>query len=241
MPRTTPGAAALIALCLAGAVLPAGSVRAQGGLAPDDAAPMTGEPEEVAPLRDPRASNAAYVAAYQRYRRGDVSGALQATTQALQKTPKDVQLRFLQGILFDATGRHDDAIAVFRGLNEDFPELPEPYNNLAVMYAAQGRLDEARAALDSAIRALPGYPLAHENLGDIYLRMALREYQRSADLPGAAASARTKATQSRALMERLVPAAAGTSAPAPATSTRPPAPAAAPAPAPSDPATTRAR
>ncbi len=33
---------------------------------------------------------------------------------------------------------------MFRGLIEDYPELPEPYNNLAVIYAQQGEYDSAR-------------------------------------------------------------------------------------------------
>ena len=39
----------------------------------------------------------------------------------------------------------------FEQLTEDFPELPEPYNNLAVLYAADGQLDRARAALELAL------------------------------------------------------------------------------------------
>jgi tetratricopeptide (TPR) repeat protein len=50
-------------------------------------------------------------------------------------------------------------MAVFSKLTEDYPELPEPYNNLAVLYAQQKQYDKARTALEMAIRIHPGYAL----------------------------------------------------------------------------------
>jgi Flp pilus assembly protein TadD len=57
-------------------------------------------------------------------------------------------------------------------LIEDYPELPEPYNNLAVLYAQQKQFDKARTALEMAIRIHPGYATAYENLGDLHSRLA---------------------------------------------------------------------
>lgn len=65
-------------------------------------------------------------------------------------------------------------------MTEDFPELPEPYNNLAVLHAASGQIDRARELLETALRHDPSYFTAHENLGDIYVRLALRAYERAA-------------------------------------------------------------
>ncbi len=78
--------------------------------------------------------------------------------------------------------RDDEAIAAFTELTETYPELPEPYNNLAALYAKQGRYAEARAALETATKANPGYGLAFENLGDLYLRMADQAYRRAQSL-----------------------------------------------------------
>ena len=73
-------------------------------------------------------------------------------------------------------------IAVFTKLSEDYPELPEPYNNLAVLYASQGQYDKARAALEMAIRTNPSYATAHENLGDVYAKLASQAYSKALQL-----------------------------------------------------------
>ena len=69
-------------------------------------------------------------------------------------------------------GRTDEAIAALSGLVADFPELPEPWNNLAVMYAQKGDYESARVALESAIRRRARWAVAQENLGDVYARLA---------------------------------------------------------------------
>ena len=73
-------------------------------------------------------------------------------------------------------------MATFRALIEDYPELPEPYNNLAVLYAQRGEYESARVALETAVKAAPDWWVAHENLGDIYARLAAAEYDRAAKL-----------------------------------------------------------
>jgi tetratricopeptide (TPR) repeat protein len=70
-------------------------------------------------------------------------------------------------------------MVIFRQLNQDYPELPEPYNNLAVLYAGQGDLDKARIALEMAIRTNPSYAAAHENLGDVLLQLASQSYAKA--------------------------------------------------------------
>ena len=75
---------------------------------------------------------------------------------------------------------------------EDMPELPEPYNNLAVLYAAKGRYDDARRVLETAVQANPDYALARENLGDLYARLAAREYEQAAKLAPKSAAPREK-------------------------------------------------
>ena len=93
-----------------------------------------------------------------------------------------------------------------------FPELPEPHNNLAVLYAARGDLDRARAALDEAVRALPSYALAHENLGDIHLRLAERAYERATRADSANRAARAKLVLARELIAKVSPAGTGSAA-----------------------------
>jgi tetratricopeptide (TPR) repeat protein len=86
----------------------------------------------------------------------------------------------------------DDAIKVFTALTNDYPELPEPYNNLAVLYANQGQYDKARQALELAIRTHPSYATAHENLGDIYAKMASQAYDRALKLDHGNSATQTK-------------------------------------------------
>ncbi|RBJ75908.1 hypothetical protein C3L29_032405, partial [Pseudomonas sp. MWU12-2534b] len=76
----------------------------------------------------------------------------------------------------------DDASAEFVAVAQAYPELPEPYNNLAALYAKHGRYDEARTALVTATQSNPSYSLAYENLGDLYLRLAAESYKRAQSL-----------------------------------------------------------
>src|SRR3546814_8685917 len=76
--------------------------------------------------------------------------------------------------------------------SRDYPQLPEPYNNLAVLYAAQGDYDKARDALQAAIAKHPSYATAHENLGDIYAALAGAAYSKAATLDTADQAVRRK-------------------------------------------------
>ena len=102
--------------------------------------------------------------------------------QMLAVKPKDPQLRFLKGVVLTESGRTAEAIDIFISLSTDYPELAEPYNNLAVIYAGQGRYDKARVALEAAIRGNPSYATAYENLGDAYARLAAQAYARGQQL-----------------------------------------------------------
>jgi Flp pilus assembly protein TadD len=115
-------------------------------------------------------------------RAGQHTEALDKADQYLAGKPRDPQMRFLKGVIQTETGRTAEAMATFTRLTEEFPELPEPYNNLAVLYAGQNQFDKARAALEMAIRTNPSYATAHENLGDVYARLAIQSYNRTAQL-----------------------------------------------------------
>ena len=127
--------------------------------------------------------------------------ALAIADQALKTQPTDADLRFVRGLALVSLQRPDEAEAAFRGLTQDYPELPEPYNNLAWVLAARGDLDGARMALDEAVRALPDYALAHENLGDILIRLAARHY---GDAHRLATGTNRTITESTAIKLRLV-------------------------------------
>jgi len=116
------------------------------------------------------------------HRTGNHADALAMADSALAANPKDAQMRFLKGVILAESRRSAEAIAVFQGLTEDFPELPEPYNNLAALHAGQGDYERARVALEQALRSNPGYATAHENLGDVHAMLASRAYARASAL-----------------------------------------------------------
>jgi Flp pilus assembly protein TadD len=112
-------------------------------------------------------------------RAGQTVEATQRLERALGTDPRNAELRFLKAVMLAEAGRGNEAAEIYTRLTQEYPELPEPYNNLAVLQAAQGRLDEAREALETALRNDPGYAVAQENLGDIYVRLAARAYERA--------------------------------------------------------------
>jgi Flp pilus assembly protein TadD len=115
-------------------------------------------------------------------RQGKSQEALAKADAYIAGKPRDPQMRFLRGVILTEQGKQADATAVFTQLTQDFPELPEPYNNLAALYAAQSQFDKARAALEMAIKLNPSYATAHENLGDVYARLAGQSYGRAQQL-----------------------------------------------------------
>lgn len=115
-------------------------------------------------------------------RAGKLAEAMTKVDQHLAAKPRDPQMRFLKGVIQRDAGKTNDAIATFTRLTEDYPELPEPYNNLAVLYAGQSQFDKARTALEMAIRTNPSYATAHENLGDVYAKLASQAYNKALQL-----------------------------------------------------------
>ena len=101
--------------------------------------------------------------------------------EANRATPgTDVQLMFMQARLFTEMKRLTEAEAIYQRMTMRFPELPEPWNNLAALYVRRDELDQARRALEQAIMINPKYAVAQANLGDVQMSLALRAYQRAA-------------------------------------------------------------
>ncbi len=115
-------------------------------------------------------------------RAGQFQAAVDKANTVLVSKPKDALARFLKGVSLTELGKTNDAIAIFQSITEDNPELPEPYNNLAVLYASKGQFEKARTALELAIQTHPSYSTAHENLGDVYAKLASQAYDRALQL-----------------------------------------------------------
>jgi tetratricopeptide (TPR) repeat protein len=141
------------------------------------------------------------------YRKGEYDSALERTDAWLKSRPKDARGRFLRGMILTQQKKSDDAVRVYAELMQDFPELPEPYNNLAVIYAERGDLDKARNLLESAIRANARFSAAHENLGDIHTRLAAAAYEQALKLDAANKNIAAKLKAVNDLMPARAPAA----------------------------------
>ena len=113
---------------------------------------------------------------------GQTGEALARADRHIAARPNDPQMRFVKAGVLSAAGRADEAEALLVQLTRDYPELPEPWNNLAVLHAGRGQLDKAEQALEAALRVNPAYATALENLGDVRLRQASEAYQRARQL-----------------------------------------------------------
>ncbi|MEA3193730.1 MAG: hypothetical protein QOD26_2063 [Betaproteobacteria bacterium] len=131
---------------------------------------------------------------------GQRDQALERVNRVLAQKSGDPKARFLKGIIFTEQGNTKDAIEIFTKLTQDYPNLPEPYNNLAVIYAGQGQYDKARAALEQSIRTHPSYATAYENLGDVYAKLASQAYDKALQLDKSNAGAQNKLSLVRELV-----------------------------------------
>jgi Flp pilus assembly protein TadD len=146
------------------------------------------------------------------HRAGQTAAALERVDRALATNPKDAQMRFLKSVLLADSGRSTEAEALLQQLSQDYPELPEPHNNLAAIYAASGDYGKSRAELEEAIRLNPGYAPAHENLGDVYALLAAQSYAKALRLEPASTTLPNKLALIRQL---TLPLSAARPAPAP--------------------------
>ena len=131
---------------------------------------------------------------------GQLDQAMQKVDSLLATKPRDAQGRFLKGLILTEQNKTADAITLFTRLTEDYPELPEPYNNLAVLYAGQGQYEKARQSLEMAIRTHPSYATAHENLGDVYAKLASQAYDKALALDSNNSGAQNKLAMARELI-----------------------------------------
>lgn len=135
------------------------------------------------------------------FRQAKYAQALVLVNKNLETNPRDPQMRFWQGFIYEQLGQLDMALQVYLDLTLEYPELPEPHNNLGVMYAIKGDYPKAKASLDAALRANPNYATAHENLGDVLVNMARQAYERSFSLDPKPQSLRPKIERLRPVLD----------------------------------------
>ncbi|MGB0723122.1 MAG: tetratricopeptide repeat protein [Gammaproteobacteria bacterium] len=116
------------------------------------------------------------------FSRGEHDRALSALKRIPPNSPDFVSGRLLRGVILAEMGRLDEAITSFELLAREYPDLPQPLNNLAVIYAERGMTEQARSTLVRAIELQPRHANAHANLGDLYIHMAVESYARASEL-----------------------------------------------------------
>jgi len=157
--------------------------------------------------------------------------ALERVNQYLSQRPKDAKGRFIKGLILVEQNKVAEAIEVFTALSRDYPELPEPYNNLAVLYAAQGQYEKARQQLEMSIRTHPSYATAYENLGDVYTKLASQAYDKALQFDSSNSAAKNKLSLIRDLISSNGPTRSSAAASGTSTGPTPPPSAARTAPA----------
>src|SRR5260221_14048779 len=133
-------------------------------------------------------------------KQGHHAQALERVNQYLVQKPRDAKGRFIKGLILAEQNKVAEAIEIFTALARDYPELPEPYNNLAVLYATQGQYEKARQQLEMSIRTHPRYATADENLGDVYTKLASQAYDKALQFESSNAAAKNKLSLIRDLM-----------------------------------------
>ena len=113
---------------------------------------------------------------------GKYSRAEILVNKSIEDNLNNPELLFYKGIIETNIGKNNQAIDTFRNLTEKFPELPEPFNNLAVLYAEKGQFILAKEILEQAIKTNPSYLTAHINLGDIFTKMASEAYNNALEI-----------------------------------------------------------
>ncbi|KAA6133289.1 tetratricopeptide repeat protein [Cupriavidus cauae] len=123
------------------------------------------------PSGDPGMAEAEKAAQQRRY-----AEAIERFDRVIAANPRNVQARFERAWALSQAGREDEAVQAFHEIAQEYPELPEPHNNLALIYARRGDLKRAEAELLAALEAKPGFAIGYTNLGDVYRKLAERSY-----------------------------------------------------------------
>ena len=122
----------------------------------------------------------------------DVAAAETACRKALELEPSRDETEMALGSLYLASGRYEQAEAVFNGLKLRRPQDSEVYSGLAEAQAGLGRRQDAERSYRKSVEVEPGYSRAHGGLGYFMFRSGRAEeaviaFRKAAELaPGSA-------------------------------------------------------
>jgi Flp pilus assembly protein TadD len=171
--------------------------------AAESAAEPAAEPAPRADITAPGESTPASQQVAELQRSGKPLEALAVAERQLALQPHDAKLLFLRAMILSDLARTDEAITGFERVTQEFPELPEAYNNIAVLRAGRGELAQAERYLRLAVAARSDYVTAQENLGDLYITMARLAYERASRLNPGRRALRDKLALARELGDKV--------------------------------------
>ena len=134
--------------------------------------------------------------------RGKRADALALAEKEIENNPKNVQLRFIRGVILSDLKRNKEAKEAFEELIREYPEIAEPYNNLAVLYAGEGNLGRAKELLEQALSNNAKSFTTYNNLGDVYLALAAQSYGEALKLSPKSKNTKTKLETIRELLSK---------------------------------------
>jgi len=110
---------------------------------------------------------------------GSEPEAIKMLQKLSSKKPGDYQIWFMLGVAETHQKNFQAAIGHFRKVITLRPALAEPHNNLAVIYNEMGDIRASVKELEASLELNPDYVTAQENIGDMYVKLALEAYQKA--------------------------------------------------------------
>ncbi len=97
----------------------------------------------------------------------------------LDEQPENLQLQFLTALALQNNNQQQLAIQHYQQIIKAHPELPEPRNNLAIIYLQQGQPDKAVDLLIASLQTHPAYATVWHNLSNLYKGLASEAYRKA--------------------------------------------------------------
>lgn len=104
----------------------------------------------------------------------------------------NVHLKFLACVIQAQQGSSKKAIACFQQLVQDYPDMPEAYNNLGVLYAGLGMPMEARKWLERGLKQQHAYAMLYQNLQNLQAEINRNAYASALQLDMSKSQMQTK-------------------------------------------------